>query len=381
MPAREVEIYLVASLSTTPESLHPFLQKFQIFYDRRLWHQLTLAIFEFLDHPDSPPYQLDLFEHFVSDFQNKLDKLRLAQIGTKVSKQIPPDSPSQQTFLISLKDRIPAEEFPQAHALVLSTLAHAKLVFSDLLGARADIEEAGRLLDNADGVDRTVHSQYYAVAADYYKLRGEYAPYYKNSLLYLACVDIEKDLNQEQRIQRAHDLCISGFMADSIYNFGELIMHPILGALQHSPHEWLRNMLLAFNEGSIGKFDALRPLFPKEPILLESYEFLRQKICLMALIEAVFRRKSSERTLTFQEIAEETHTQLAEVEHLVMKALSLKLIQGDIDQVDAKAHITWVQPRVLSRQQIEGLAGNLTSWIDKMAKLQEYVEKEHIPAS
>jgi len=59
---------------------------------------------------------------------------------------------------------------------------------------------------------------------------------------------------------------------------------------------------------------------------------------------------------------------------------SLKLIQGDIDQVDAKAHITWVQPRVLSRQQIEGLAGSLTSWIDKMAKLQDYVDKEQVPA-
>ena len=58
---------------------------------------------------------------------------------------------------------------------------------------------------------------------------------------------------------------------------------------------------------------------------------------------------------------------------------SLKLIQGDIDQVDAKAHITWVQPRVLSRQQIEGLAGNLTAWVDKMAKLQEYVDKEQVP--
>jgi 26S proteasome regulatory subunit N9 len=43
-------------------------------------------------------------------------------------------------------------------------------VFSDLLGARADIEEAGRLLDSVDGVDKTVHSQYYAVAADYYKV-------------------------------------------------------------------------------------------------------------------------------------------------------------------------------------------------------------------
>jgi 26S proteasome regulatory subunit N9 len=55
----------------------------------RLWHQLTLTIFEFLDHPDSKPFQLDLFNKFVSDFQGKLDKLRLAQIGVKVSKEIP----------------------------------------------------------------------------------------------------------------------------------------------------------------------------------------------------------------------------------------------------------------------------------------------------
>jgi len=50
----------------------------------------------------------------------------------------------------------------------------------------------------------------------------------------------------------------------------------------------------------------------------------------MALIEAVFRRKSSERTLTFQEIAEETHTQLAEVEHLVMKALRCAFISSTV---------------------------------------------------
>lgn len=56
---------------------------------RRLWHQLTLAIFEFLESPGSKPYQLDLFNNFVSDFQGKLDKLRLAQIGVKVSKEIP----------------------------------------------------------------------------------------------------------------------------------------------------------------------------------------------------------------------------------------------------------------------------------------------------
>jgi 26S proteasome regulatory subunit N9 len=76
-----------AAQQDTPDS--PYVPPPFSCYISRLWHQLTLTIFDFFDHPDSPPYQLDLFEHFVSDFQNKLDKLRLAQIGTKVSKQIP----------------------------------------------------------------------------------------------------------------------------------------------------------------------------------------------------------------------------------------------------------------------------------------------------
>lgn len=61
-------------------------------------------------------------------------------------------------------------EHPQAHALVLVTLAHAKLLFADILGCRADLEEAGALLDGVDGVDRTVSAAYYEVKADYHKV-------------------------------------------------------------------------------------------------------------------------------------------------------------------------------------------------------------------
>ena len=98
-------------------------------------------------------------------------------------------------------------------------------------------------------------------------------------------------------------------------------MHPILDALNSTPYEWLKKLLLTFYEGNIGKFEALAPLFPKEPILQENYAFLRQKICLMALIESVFRRNAYDRTLSFQTIAEETRLPLHEVEHLVMKGL------------------------------------------------------------
>ena len=35
-----------------------------------------------------------------------------------------------------------------------------------------------------------------------------------------------------------------------------------------------------------------------------------------------------------------------------MKALSLSLVKGSIDEVDQKVHMTWVQPRVLDREQV-----------------------------
>jgi hypothetical protein len=56
-----------------------------------------------------------------------------------------------------------------------------------------------------------------------FKAKAEYAPYYRNSLLYLACVDVEKDMSPEERLIRAHDLSISAFLGDTIYNFGELV--------------------------------------------------------------------------------------------------------------------------------------------------------------
>jgi 26S proteasome regulatory subunit N9 len=41
-------------------------------------------------------------------------------------------------------------------------------------------------------------------------------------------------------------------------------MHPILDSLNGTQHEWLKKLLFTFNEGNIGKFEALAPLFPKE---------------------------------------------------------------------------------------------------------------------
>ncbi|KAJ7093104.1 hypothetical protein C8R44DRAFT_835487 [Mycena epipterygia] len=380
--------FIATALSATPQELHPFFDSFRVLYNKKLWHQLTLKLFSFLDHPASKPYRVDVFESFVRDFETKINQLRLVEMGVKVSKEI--DNPQTHlTFLTSLLARIAStasnSQSEQANVLLLATIARAKLLYGDLEGTKTDMDKAWAVLDRLEGVENGVNAAYYQVAGDYYKVRllssfpakAEYAPYYRHSLLFLACVpDLATDMSAEDRLARAHDLGISAFLGDTIYNFGELLMHPILNSLDGSPHEWIKKLLFTFNEGNIGKFEALAPLFPKEPILQENYAFLRQKICLMALIESVFKRAADNRTMSFQTIAEETRLPLDEVEHLVMKALSLKLIRGSLDQVDQKAQITWVQPRVLSREQIGSLAKTLGEWVDKLNKVEQRIAPE-----
>ena len=74
------------------------------------------------------------------------------------------------SFLTALLSRINTEESSEAHVLLLSSLAHAKLLYGDLEGTRADMDAAWKILDDLDGVDTAVNAAYYSVAADYYKV-------------------------------------------------------------------------------------------------------------------------------------------------------------------------------------------------------------------
>jgi len=154
------------------------------------------------------------------------------------------------------------------------------------------------------------------------------------------------------------------------------LQHPILQTLVGTPYEWIKDLISAFNAGAIGKFDSLSNNFSSEPILAESVAFLRQKICLMALIQAAFSRPrdGATRLMTFAQIAEATRLPVVEVEHLIMKALSLGLIRGSLDQVASTVDITWIQPRVLEGTQLETLAEQFGHWTDAVGETANGVQ-------
>ena len=253
-------------------------------------------------------------------------------------------------------------------------LASVQLRLNNATEARQELDKAEKILDTFDSVETVVHASFYRVNADYYQAKAGFAPYYKNALLYLACVE-EADLTQHERETRAYNLSIAALVSDTIYNFGELLLHPILNAIA-PPHQasWLRDLLFAFNRGDLAAFDRLSNNLSKDPLLEDHKMFLYQKISLAALTELVFRRPPHDRAMTFRTISQETKVKPDEIEHLIMKALSLGLLRGKIDQVAETARINWVQPKVLEKSQIEGMRVRLKEWDSNVNDLGHWIE-------
>lgn len=169
-------------------------------------------------------------------------------------------------------------------------------------------------------------------------------------------------------------MSVSALISDSIYNFGELLLHPILDSLTRTENAWLRDLLFAFNRGDLAAYNVLENNISRCALLEEHKTFLWEKISLSALTEAVFRRPPHDRAMTFSTISQETHVQPVEIEILIMKALSLGLLKGSIDEVAEIARISWVQPKVLDMKQIDNMRVRLKDWDSSVNQLGHWIE-------
>lgn len=135
-------------------------------------------------------------------------------------------------------------------------------------------------------------------------------------------------------------------------------------------------MLYAFNKGDLASYQVLSNRISEHEILKHHQNELRQKIHLAALTEAVFRKAPHDRAMTFSTIADETRVEPDQIEWLLMKALSLGLIRGSIDQVDEVAQINWVQPKVLDMDQVDAMSNRLQEWGGSVNQLGNWIESK-----
>ena len=187
---------------------------------------------------------------------------------------------------------------------------------------------------------------------------------------------------------------------------------PLSRPLQATDFAWLAHLLRAFSVGDIDQYEALvethHAQLAEQPALLANTSFLKEKITLMCLTETLFQHlgPAADRAVPFAAIATASKLPveqvcalgaaempspssrltpttspsrpalLPQVELLLMRALSLKLIRGKIDQVDGTIAVEWVQPRVLQQPQIAKMTERLATWTGTVDSTLKFLEGE-----
>jgi len=341
-------------------------------HDKKLWHQLTNQVDAIIKEPSMANHLIRIYQEFISTFETKCDPLRLALIALVVVGKYE-SAEEGIAFVERVQDKVKATN--QALALCKVLVGGVRLhKLQQQKEVKLIIEEVEALLDQYDGVS-PVHAHFYLLASDLAKIQGKHAVFYRSSLRYLGCTDVSA-LTKEKQAEHAFFLSLAALLGDNIFNFGELLAHEVLQSLKGTENEWLIDLLTAFNSGDVAKFRALKTKWGGQRDLAHNETLLFQKVCLLCLMEMVFRREANQRQITFGEIAETTSLPEDQVEILIMKALAQGLVRGRIDQVAGSVSLTWVQPRVLDSSQLTSMLGKISGWVQSVGSMEVLIENK-----
>jgi 26S proteasome regulatory subunit N9 len=375
---KAVEDYLEQQLVEKPQYQQEII-KLNDLYQKRLWHQLTLYLQnEFLKN-ENIQKEFDLvkfFYSFILDFAAKINQLSFVKMTITVSQQIP-DLKAKCEFIKKASEMKKVIEEKPAHIYIRSYLAEIYVQLKDLNAAKAQLDQTKVDVEELVGLESEIYAAYYHAWLVYHKANDSPKEFYRTGLLYIAYTDL-KALSAQEKMSLAFDMGIASLIGDDIYNFGELVSNEIMSSLIGTPFRWLREVIYAFSHGNLSAWKKLQVQFAdalnQQPALVANKQLLEQKITILSLIELVFNSPSKE--ISFDLIAKVSQLPKSEVEWLVMKAFALGLIRGTIDQVQEVVYIHWIQPRVLSIEQIEKMKERMKTWTEEIKNILLVLENQ-----
>jgi 26S proteasome regulatory subunit N9 len=407
--------YCQTMAGTFTDMAEPYYDKMASYCQSKLWHQLTLLVLEFFaakntlrvvdaDETSSSSSNtfLGVYNHIVLKVAAKLNPLALARMAAEVAflsldpQVLPGGVVSEAAMTASktlLKDLLPKTEQPatlylQSKLALLQMKDTTAKTPEELPTIYSTIKSNATLLHQLMMPDTPeaimVHSAHYQMSMAYFKLMGPPEAFYEEAIRYLNYYqpDLASPTAQQEQHQLAVDLCLAALVGDGVYNLGQVVTNPILKCLQNTPEHWLVDLLSACSMGSVAEFKAcVTTKYPtqiaSQPALVNMGTKMQEKMTLLALVQMVFERPSSERTLQFHEIAARLDIPIEQVEWVIMRAFSVKLMEGSMDQVDGIIHVTWILPRVLDATQLSDLSTRFGEWSTKVSATKDYMQQQN----
>lgn len=366
--------YLKTLKFSTKES-NEQLERIEEYHSKRLWHQLTVELRTFVKRDDVQGNLIEFHKKFIMDIEQRLNPLQLVEMVICVLKNV-----KSMEDAISMLDKLNETISSNKSASRLIQVTKGQIILENksdeesLRKVREIVKTLSPELEKEDGVS-PVHSRFYEMAAQYYAKQSNHELFYRNTLRYLGCREDLAGSFGPEFVDCGFKLCLAALLADNVYNFGELLQHKVLDSVRNSEHKWIVDLLDAFNSGNIAKVEQLKSNWEGQADLNAHKAKLQEKLMLSAIMEAIFSRAAKERKLSFEYIKNLTGMDLVKVEWLIMRGLSLGLMKGYIDQYDQSATFTWVQPRVLNRDQVGKMGGRVGNWVKEVKDMESVIHQ------
>ncbi|XP_076945721.1 26S proteasome non-ATPase regulatory subunit 13 homolog B-like [Bidens hawaiensis] len=342
-------------------------------YQRKLWHQLTINLQQFFFLPvlQTGDELIQLYDNFIIHFETEINPLRLAEFAVTVSHKYL-DKEAAINHLRRTIEKLNSANQKHIEGPILfirMQIAAFSLGKGDYKKCKNLIDIGKAILDSMTDIDQSVYAHYYWVTCQYCMFLQDPVEFYKNAIQFLAYASVESLPDSDKRYIASH-ACITAMVGDNIYDFGELLAHPIIKSLLGSPSEWIYRLLEALNSGNLVHYQELcrthETCVDSQPALVNNEKKLLEKINIIRLMEFIFRLPPGDRIIPLTTIAEFMKLTVNDVEHLLLKSLSVGLIEGIIDEVDGTVDASRVQPRVLEMSQIKYLRHRLAHWLGKV---------------
>lgn len=104
------------------------------------------------------------------------------------------------------------------------------------------------------------------------------------------------------------------------------------------------------------------------------HEGVLRKARILAMMEHAFM--NPDWLFSFEELATVMDAPLEEVEWVVMKAMALSLVKGEIDEVAKTVKFKWLQPRVLDNSRVQVLQERIGLWKHSIHSMLNHLEHQ-----
>lgn len=168
----------------------------------------------------------------------------------------------------------------------------------------------------------------------------------------------------------AFDVCLSALLSKEIYSFSEIVSHPILSCLIGKDFSWVRDLVINID---LAKSEFVEIFEEKYVPKLQSMRFfqnhinlIRTKLQISIVQRLIFELPFGLRILKFEDIQRECKISADHVELLLLRALSLNLLKGQINGLDSEVVIYYVKPRVITKNHLRIMKTKVDFWIQQI---------------